>query len=77
MGEYGKNLLKYPALSLRFEGMIPGDKIHIEDGIQRDSNNTGYDVVIGTTGSYIIDLEDGITVKKYSVNVTIVLLKDD
>lgn len=56
-----KNLLNYRAVSLYFEGMVPGDKLHINDGIIRyddDGNATlGFDVIIGVTGSYIIDLD--------------------
>lgn len=89
-----KNILKYKAVSLRFEGMIPGDKIWIDDGIKHQtpiydnynnviiSNNgqvltegmfidpntklpaTGYEVVIGVTGSYIIDLNAEMTINK-------------
>lgn len=80
------NYLKYKAVSLHFEGMIPGDIIHIDDGIHHTSyptypdkqyapkyekdkddtttaSATGFDVVIGVTGSYIIDLRAGIEVK--------------
>lgn len=66
IGQEGKNILRYKAVSLRFEGMIPGDKIYINDGITRiddDGTNTlGFYVTIGVTGSYIINLESGIEV---------------
>ena len=66
VGQEGKNILRYKAVSLRFEGMIPGDKIYINDGITRiddDGTNTlGFYVTIGVTGSYIINLESGIEV---------------
>lgn len=76
IGDEDKNILNYKAASLHFEGMIAGDKLHIDDGIlrpkatyQEDENGnwilipeedlemeSGYDVIIGSTGSYIIDL---------------------
>lgn len=59
------NLLHYPAVTLHFEGMIPGDKIYINDGIARPGINsyaTGYTVTIGTTGTYNVDLNKGVTV---------------
>ena len=66
IGQEGKNILRYKAVSLRFEGMIPGDKIYINDGITRiDDDGTrtlGFYVTIGVTGSYIINLESGIEV---------------
>jgi hypothetical protein len=34
----GENVLKHTASALRFEGMVPGDKIWINDGIARGSN---------------------------------------
>ena len=56
-----ENLLNYQALALRFEGMIPGDQVHIDDGIIR-SGESGFTVVIGYTGSYNIELEDGMRI---------------
>ena len=65
------NLIKYKAVSLHFEGMVPGDKLWINDGIERDFKQVdengnitsylrkGYGVTIGVTGSYIIDLSIG------------------
>ncbi len=55
-------LLHYPATSLRFEGMAPGDKIKLDDGVQR-IDGSGFIVTIGMTGSYMVD--NGI--KIYSV----------
>lgn len=61
-----KNLLNYNAVSLKFEGLIPGDKLYINDGINRiiyttpdghDVKEEGFHVTIGVTGSYIIDLD--------------------
>lgn len=62
------NILNYNAVSVRFEGMIPGDKIWIDDGIVRgpDPQVTGYNVVIGVTGSYVIDLENNVSISKIS-----------
>lgn len=57
--DYGDNILAHsPAVALKFEGMIPGDKIHLVlmDGSQKD-------IVVGVTGSYIIDLQQGAEVK--------------
>ena len=57
------NLLQYKAVALRFEGMIPGDKIFINDGIKRNGNTKpGYEVIIGATGSYNLDLGDNVKV---------------
>lgn len=56
-----QNLLKYKAIALRLEGLIPGDKIYINDGIKR-SGKMGYTLVIGITGSYNIDLEAGMEI---------------
>lgn len=58
-----KNILNYKAVALRFEGMVPGDRIYINDGIERTGidgdKQVGFYVVIGVTGSYIIDLSLG------------------
>lgn len=56
-----ENLLNYQAIALRFEGMIPGDQVHIDDGIVRNGES-GFTVVIGYTGSYNIELEDGMRI---------------
>ena len=56
-----RNIINYNAVSLRFEGLIPGDKLYINDGILRNGSY-GFNVVIGVTGSYIIDLDAGVTV---------------
>jgi hypothetical protein len=67
------NLLKYKAVGLRFEGMIPGDKVFINDGIYRFTGEydqwtndpkmeQGYTVVIGGTGSYNLDISDNIEI---------------
>ena len=47
-------LRHFPATSLRFEGMIPGDRIHLDDGVQR-ADGIGFDITIGTTGTYMVD----------------------
>ena len=67
------NLLKYNAVALYFEGMAPGEKIYIDDGIKRPkeyddegrvlSYAIGFEVTIGVTGSYILDLTTGATIK--------------
>lgn len=74
-GDPTANILNYKAVALRFEGMIPGDIIHINDGIERISGEDeygnpirtlGFDVVIGVTGSYLIELNSGVIA--YAVN---------
>ena len=60
-----QNLLEYaPAVSLTFEGMIPGDKVYIDDGIVHDSTSgkTGFSVTIGITGYYNIDLKSNVKI---------------
>lgn len=43
------NILNYQAIAVRFEGMVPGDKISLD----------GLEIVIGATGFYEIDLSVG------------------
>lgn len=67
IGAPGQNILNYKAVSLHFEGMIPGDKLYINDGIEREfagEKILGYYVTIGVTGSYIIDLNIGATISQ-------------
>lgn len=54
-----QNLIQHSqgANSLRFEGMIPGDRI-----IMIDSEGKTIDTVIGVTGSYLLELQNGITI---------------
>lgn len=56
--ENGVNILEETAAAIKLEGMIAGDKIVI-------ATTTGdtYTIVIGTTGSYTIDLDKGIEIK--------------
>ena len=73
IGDENDNILNYRAVALRFEGMIPGDRLYIDDKIVReprtlDENGrpiTGFGVIIGSTGSYSVDLDAGVEV--YSV----------
>jgi hypothetical protein len=59
----GDNLIYYKATSLRFEGVVPGDKFRIDDGIKRQNvSGTGYEITIGVTGSYVIDLAAGLKI---------------
>lgn len=52
--EEGKeNLLNYKAVSLRLEGLLPGDKLILNDGRE---------IVIGATGAYNLELDVGIEV---------------
>ena len=96
------NILNYVAVALKFEGMVPGDKIWIDDGVIKteaiydettgkqigeqalytkqvfdvngepvlDDNGqpvyqavSGYEVTVGATGSYIVDLNLGTTIQ--------------
>jgi hypothetical protein len=66
IGDENENLLKYKAVSLRMEGMIPGDRLYINDEIVRndvDGNHIGFYVTIGATGSYVVDLNAGVEIK--------------
>lgn len=56
----GVNILEEAASAIRLEGMIAGDKIQIA------TTNDTYTIVIGTTGSYIVDLDKGIEIKSLS-----------
>ena len=59
-----KNLLTYKAVALKLENMIPGDVVYIDDGLYHNGNSTtGFEVVIGVTGSYNIDLKTGVTIE--------------
>ena len=85
-----RNILSYVAVSLKFEGMVPGDKIWIDDGVIKtiaiyneegkyigeealytetapDGKTIqaipGYEVTIGATGSYNVDLSLGTTIQ--------------
>ena len=70
--ENSDNLLNYKAVALRLDGMIPGDKIFINDGISRPTGEydaegkaikaPGYTLVIGITGSYILDLDSNVVI---------------
>lgn len=56
-----ENLLDHIASSIRLEGLIPGDKIEI---ITEEGNNIqNYSIVIGVTGSYILDLNNDVKIK--------------
>lgn len=57
----GVNILGEAASAIRLEGMIAGDKIQIAT-----ANGEVYKIVIGTTGSYIVDLDKGIEIKSLS-----------
>jgi hypothetical protein len=65
------NLLKYKAVAVRFEGMLPGDRVFINDGIMRVNGvdeqgekiyAPGQWIVIGATGSYNIDLSANVEI---------------
>jgi hypothetical protein len=66
------NLIKYKAKALKFEGMIPGDRLYINDGILRPTGavyedgtlemREGYTIIIGATGSYNLALSDNIEI---------------
>lgn len=57
------NILNYRAIALRFDGMVPGDRVFINDGVKRDgSTGYGIEIVIGATGYYEVDLSAGMEV---------------
>ena len=68
------NLIKYKAKALKFEGMIPGDRLYINDGILRPTGavyedgtfemREGYTIIIGATGSYNLALSDNIEISQ-------------
>ena len=62
------NLLSYPAVSLHFEGMMPGDRVYIDDGIARPNTGyaTGYVITIGATGIYNVSEREGIAISRVS-----------
>ena len=74
--ERRKNLIQYKAVALRFEGMLPGDRVYINDGIKRISGyengnpiyQEGQYIVIGATGSYNIELDDNIKISAVSID---------
>ena len=58
-----KNVLKYKAIGLKFEGMMPGDKVYINDGVKRPgSSKKGYTITIGATGQYFLDLDNNLEI---------------
>ena len=68
------NLIRYKAKALKFEGMVPGEKIYIDDGIVRNSSSpiktTGFTITIGATGQYELELDS-------NIEITEVVLKSD
>lgn len=59
-----ENILNHEAVSLRFEGMVPGDKLELQIYEDRNRNKTQIlDLTIGITGSYTIDLSSGVIIK--------------
>jgi hypothetical protein len=78
---YGGNLLEYqPIIGIKFEGMVPGDRFYVDDGISRgiittyyegEKDNpykttkaTGYVITIGATGEYNIDIKEGVKINE-------------
>ena len=61
-----ENLLKYKAIAFKLEEMIPGDKVYINDGIERNGI-MGYTISIGATGSYNIDLDKQMTITEIKI----------
>lgn len=51
------NILNYKAVGLRFEGMVPGDRLTLSF-----SDGTSTEIIIGATGSYEIDISAGINI---------------
>jgi len=62
MNPLSDNLLIYEAVALKFEGLVPGDVIYIDDSIYRenityqDGHASGFYITIGITGSYVLEL---------------------
>lgn len=60
------------AVGIKFEGMMPGDRIYINDEInhgitvefENQVRNVGYIITIGATGQYNIDIQEGIKIKE-------------
>ena len=52
------NLINYKAVSLRLEGLVPGEKIRIQYGGSRPAQ----EIVIGATGAYNLDLSDNVNI---------------
>lgn len=63
------NLLNYEAVALKFEGLIPGDIIYIDDNRTRDGivyqegHSSGFYITIGITGSYVVELQSDVLIK--------------
>lgn len=61
------NLISHVAVALKFEGMVPGDRVYIQDGITRtyetedgtEYTQGGFNLTIGATGSYELSLSNG------------------
>ena len=60
-----ENLLDYVASSIRLEGLMPGEKIEL---ITEEENGliNNYSIVIGVTGSYIINLNNNVKIQSLS-----------
>ena len=68
IGDNKKNLLNYEAKSIRFEGMIPGDRVTLR--LREGDTSRDLDIVIGMTGSYNLDLTDNVTITGVCVGVS-------
>lgn len=56
-----ENILNYKAVALRFEGVAPGDRIYINDGVKRNGQY-GAEIMIGATGYYEVGLSSGLEI---------------
>ena len=70
MNPLSDNLLIYEAVALKFEGLVPGDVIYIDDSIYRenityqDGHASGFYITIGITGSYVLELQNNVKISK-------------
>ena len=64
-----ENLLRYPAVSIYLEGLLPGDKFNLS--IIEDGEKKIYPIVIGATGKYIVSLNNNVTITDLTFNGTI------
>jgi hypothetical protein len=58
--------LRYPAVAIYLEGLLPGDKFNLS--IIEDGEKKTYPIVIGATGKYIISLNNNVTITNLTFN---------
>lgn len=70
--DQSKEAITEYAVGIKFEGMMPGDRIYINDEINHgitvefedQVRKVGYIITIGATGQYNIDIQEGIKIKE-------------